>query len=104
MPNKKDLEDLVDFYNKKYCKHTKNELVVHRAYGGYCVELTGKRNKRTGRPLKGSIGTGCADVGNPYHDSASKTIEGLYKADSRGWLKSTIRQHENKARKSLYGN
>ena len=95
MANRKDLENLVDFYNKRYCRNTKNELTIHKAYGGYCVELTGKRNKRTGRWLKGSLGSGVADVGNPYHDTATKTIEGLYKADSRGWLKSAIRSHEN---------
>ena len=96
MATRKDLENCVDFLNKKYCKNTKNHLVISRAYGGYSVDLTGKRNKRTGRWLKGSIGSGHANIGNPYHDTASKTIQGLYNADSRGYIKSAIRHYENR--------
>lgn len=77
----------------------KNELTIHKAYGGYCVGLTGKRNKKTGRWLKGSLGSCCADVGNPYYDTATETIEGLYKADSRGWLKPIIRYYENQRKR-----
>lgn len=90
MATKKDLQNAVDFYNERYCKKTKNMLAISQAYGGYAVVLTGKRNRKTGRPLVGSIGTGHANVGNSYHDTATNTLNGLYKADSRGYLKSSI--------------
>ena len=93
MATKYDLQREVDRLNAKYCKHTKNELSIDRAYGGYCVELVGKRNKRTGKLLKGAM-TGASDVGNQYHSTASNTLAGLYKAESRGWVKSNIRAHE----------
>lgn len=97
MATKKDLQDAVKYFNNKYCKNTKNHLVISQAYGGYCVGLTGKRNKRTGKPLKNSVGTGFCSVGaNDWHDTASNTIEGLYKADSRGWMKNQIRHYEKR--------
>ena len=100
MATKRDLEQTVKFFNNKYCKNTKNELKISQAYGGYSVCLTGKKNKRTGKPLKGSIGTVCASVGyQDYHDSATKTIENLYKSDARGWIKSAVRSHEPKRTK-----
>ena len=100
MATKRDLQNYVNELNKKYCKNTKNELVIHQAYGGYSVELTGKTYKHGNRTYwrKGSIGSGCASVGNDYHDTATNTLNALYKADSRGWVKSTIRNHENRKR------
>ena len=93
MANYKDLQREVDRLNNKYCKRTKNELTISRAYGGYCVMLVGKRNKRTGRLLKGAM-TGASWVGNQYHDTATNTLNSLYIADSRGWVKSVIFRHE----------
>lgn len=96
MATKKDLQIYVNELNGRYCKNTKNYLVISQAYGGYCVELTGKTYYR-GKKLhykKGSMGSSAADIGNPYHDTATKTLESLYKADARGWILSTIKYHE----------
>lgn len=46
MATKKDLEREVARLNDQYCKNTVNHLVVHQAYGGYSVELTGKKYQR----------------------------------------------------------
>lgn len=91
----KDLQREVNRLNAKYCKRTKNQLEISRAYGGYSVELVGKRNKRTHRLLKGAM-SGSAGIGNQYHDTATNTLAGLYRADSRGWVKSAVRQYEPK--------
>lgn len=97
MASKKDLYDLVNKLNKKYCKNTKNELTVNEAYGGYCVGLTGKKYKR-GKKIfsrKGSLGSGFGNIGSQdYHDTATNTIASLYKADFRGWIKNQIRYYE----------
>lgn len=45
MITKKDLQVEVDRLNKKYCSRTGNELRFQGAYGGYQVQLTGKRRK-----------------------------------------------------------
>ena len=95
MATKKDLQREVDRLNDKYCRRTKNKLVISQAYGGYCVELVGKRNKRTHQLLKGAM-SGASCVGNQYHDTATNTLSGLYKADSRGWVRSAVRYHEPK--------
>ncbi len=89
----KDLQAEVDRLNAKYCKHTRNYLEVDRAYNGYSVILTGKRDKRTGKILKGAM-QGASDIGNQYHDTATNTLAGLYKAEARGWLKESIKYHE----------
>lgn len=89
MATKNDLIDEVERLNKKYCKTGKNQLVINQAYGGYEVMLTGKKSK-TGRPLKNSLGTGCASI-TDGHDTASKTLENLFKSESRGWLESLIK-------------
>lgn len=97
MATKKDLQKTVDYFNNKYCKNSKNHLVISQAYGGYFVYLTGKRNKRTGKPLKNSVGTATDAVGpHKYHDTASKIIESLYEADSRGWIKNQVRFYDKR--------
>lgn len=98
MATKKDLQYEVDRLNNKYCKNTKNKLTISQAYGGYSVELVGKRHKKTHRLLKGAM-SGSSSVGNQYHDTATNTLMGLYKAESRGWIKSTIKTHEPKRKK-----
>ena len=104
MATKRDLKNYVDYLNDKYCKNTKNHLEISQAYGGYSVELTGKTNKRTGRPLKGSLGYASSYVGNQYHDTSTNTIRGLSMADSRGWIKSAIKQHEPKRNRNYSNN
>lgn len=101
MATKKDLQLEVARLNNKYCKLTKNKFEISQAYGGYSVELVGKRNKRTGQLLKGAM-HGSASVGNSYYDTATNTLSGLYKADARGWVKSAVRFHEPK-RNNKYG-
>lgn len=98
MATKRDLQYEVDRLNNKYCKNTKNKLSISQAYGGYSVELVGKRNKRTGKLLKGAM-SGSGYVGNQYHDTATNTLMSLYKAESRGWVKSAIKSHEPKRKK-----
>ena len=42
---KRDLQAEVDRLNEKYCGKTGNELRIQGAYGGYQVQLMGKRRK-----------------------------------------------------------
>lgn len=101
MATKKDLEKEVNRLNKKYTKNKKNEFVIHRAYGGYTVELQGKRDKRAKKRyklLKGAM-SGSAPVGNQYHDSATNTIKGLKHAEERGWVKSAVLHYDKKSKK-----
>ncbi len=97
MATKKDLQREVDRLNEKYCKNTKNHLVVSEAYGGYAVELEGKYYKRGNKffKRKGAM-SGAASIGNDYHDTATKTLASLLKADSKGWVKNSIRHYEKK--------
>ena len=98
MATKKDLQCVVSDLNNKYCKNTKNHLVINQAYGGYSVLLTGKTYKRGGKThyRKDSLRSAAINIGNSYHDTATKTIEGLYKADSRGWIKHEIKYAEKR--------
>ena len=98
MATKKDLQKQVDYLNNKYCKRTKNELKISQAYGGYQVVLTGKTYKRGKKTFyrKGSLGSGVVDIGNSWHDTANNTLNGLYKAESRGWLQSQIKWREKR--------
>lgn len=95
MATKKDLENEVKRLNEKYCKNTKNHLVISRANGGYSVGLTGKFVKKGGKWVKKKHSmSGMADIGNSWHDTANNTLNGLYKADAKGWIKETIKHHE----------
>lgn len=97
MATKKDLQLYVDELNEKYCKNTKNHLKIYQAYGGYTVGLTGKIYKRGNKTYqrKGSL-NGSVSIGNSYHDTATKTLERLYKDDSKGWIKEDIRYYEKR--------
>lgn len=64
---KKDLQEEVDKLNKKYCARTGNELRIQGAYGGYQVQLTGKRRK-DGKGYRG-MGSGCVDVTSGYQSA-----------------------------------
>ncbi len=79
-------------------KIQKNHLEIDQAYGGYSVVLTGKSYKRGNKEyyVKNSLGSRGAEIGNQWHDTASKTIAGLYKADSRGWIKNQINYYEKR--------
>ena len=81
MASKKDLYSEVDRLNKKYCSTTKNKLVVDKAYGGYQVCLTGKRYKNNPHKWRG-IGSGCSGITH------------LYRAESKGELRSKVRFYE----------
>ena len=101
MATKKDLQREVDRLNKKYCEKTKNELRIDEAYGGYAIQLTGKKDKRTlgnkypksVKYLKGSLNSAAANVTHG-HVSASKTLEYLHRQDSNGNVKRIIKSYE----------
>lgn len=96
MATKKDLQNEVKRLNQKYCKNTKNCLVVDGAYGGYSIGLVGKRDKRFKKyfkRVKGSI-PGMATVGVYGYESASKTLAKLNKVESSGRLKRDIKFYE----------
>ena len=97
MATKKDLFNEVDRLNKKYCSKTKNKLCVSQAYGGYEVCLTGKRYKNNPKKWRG-IGSGQANV-TYGHDTATNTLNSLYRAESKGWLRSQIRHYEKPRKK-----
>lgn len=99
MATRKDLEKEVARLNKKYTRSSKNELQIHGAYGGYAVELTGKKDKRSKKSklLKGAM-HGSALVGNQYHDTATNTIKGLKQAEERGWIKNTVKHYDKRYR------
>ncbi|MCQ2801401.1 MAG: hypothetical protein MJ222_01935 [Bacilli bacterium] len=92
MATKKDLEKEVSRLNEKYFKHDKEHLVINGAYGGWMVGITGKYNKKRKKyPKWTSSGLDC--VGNGYHDTAKKTIDGLRKAENDGSLKRKAKRH-----------
>ena len=96
LATKKDLQAEIKRLNAKYCKNTKNKLDISQAYGGYEVVLTGKRFKNNPRKWrKGSLGSGQSSV-TCGHDSATKTLNSLYKAESKGWLRSSIKYYEKR--------
>ena len=89
---KKELQAVVDDYNKRYCKNTKNELCLSGAYGGYGIRLTGKRDnryKKTIRWRKSSLRSGQTDVTYGYK-SASKVLDEFYGMVRMGGLKRKI--------------
>jgi len=94
LATKKDLQAEVRRLNAKYCKNTKNKLDISQAYGGYQVVLTGKKHKNNPRKWrKGSLGSAQSNV-TYGHDTATKTLNSLYQADSKGWLRSSIKHFE----------
>lgn len=86
MARKSALEIEVERLNEKYCKHTKNKLVIDKAYGGVQVCLRNK-NRKGGQA---EITTG--------HLSPMKTLQKLYEKDSKGWLQFDIERYENDSR------
>ena len=95
---KKELQAVVDDYNKRYCKKTKNELVLTGAYGGYGIRLTGKKDKRckkTVRWRKGSLRSGQTDVTYGYQ-SPSKVLDEFHGIVRTGGLKRKIKYWEGR--------
>lgn len=88
---KKDLQEEVDKLNKKYCARTGNELRIGCAYGGYQVQLTGKRRKN-GKGYRG-MGSGCSEITYGYQ-SARDALADLWKNDSKGYIRDKIRYYE----------
>ena len=95
---KNDLKKEVALLNQKYCKNTKHELTVQGAYGGYQVQLRGKKRK-DGKGWRGYIGSGAVDITSGF-DTPKKTLLNLFKNDSKGYVKSSINYYEKKNRKS----
>lgn len=93
---KKDLQEEVDKLNKKYCARTGNELRIQGAYGGYQVQLTGKRRK-DGKGYRG-MGSGCVDVMSGYQ-SARNALADLWKNDSKGYVREKVRYYEKYSRR-----
>ena len=93
---KKDLQAEVDKLNKKYCARTGNELRIQGAYGGYQVQLTGKRRK-DGKGYRG-MGSGCVDVTSDYQ-SARNALADLWKNDSKGYVREKVRRYEKYSRR-----
>lgn len=88
---KKDLQEEVDKLNKKYCSRSGNQLRISSAYGGYQVQLSGKKRK-DGKGYRG-IGSGCVNVTYGYQ-SARNALADLWKYDSKGFVRKTVRDHE----------
>ena len=93
--SKSYLQAVVDDYNKRYCKNTKNELCLAGAYGNYGIRLTGKRDKRYKNPRwrKGSLRSGQSDVTYGYQ-SPKKVLDDFYGVVRSGGLKRKINYWE----------
>lgn len=103
MATKQDLQKEVNRLNRKYAKNQPNQLEIHQAYGGYTVDLVGKRDKRSKKyKLRKGAMHGAASVGNQYHDTATKTLQGLKTAEERGWVRSAFKTHSPRAKRNRY--
>ena len=88
----KDLHEVVNEYNKRYCQNTKHHLQVDCAYNGYKVVLTGKQYKK-GNKWRGRLGSGCASITNGYQ-TARDTINAFYKEACNGSVLYSIKYWE----------
>lgn len=90
-----DLNSEVARLNNKYCKRTKNHLVIdHNGYG-YSVNLTGKpdrRSKKKRKTLKGSLGTAQVRVSGYYSGTKKQVLARLQQNEEDGTLKRIIRK------------
>lgn len=89
---KKDLEEVVNDYNKRYCQNTKHHLQVDCAYNGYKVVLTGKKYKNAYK-WRGYLGSGCYSITDGYQ-TPREAINDLYKFNSNGFILSSIKYWE----------
>lgn len=85
---KKDLQKQVDYLNERYFKNSVDKLVVDQAYGGYQVNLTGKRNK-DGSWKKHSTGSGrkCVTYGYLTAREVSDKLDNLEYRDEFNYLR-----------------
>jgi hypothetical protein len=93
---RKDLEEVVNDYNNRYCQNTKHHLQVDGAYNGYKVVLTGKPYKNS-QKWRGRLGSGCYSITDGYQ-TARDTINAFYKQDYNGAVKSSIKYWEKLAK------
>lgn len=98
---KKDLETEVARLNDKYCSRTGNELRVQGAYGGYQVQLTGKRRK-DGKGYRG-MGSGCTEITYGFQ-SARDTLADLWLYEAKGDVRNKVRAYEPKRKRRDSGN
>lgn len=90
-----DLNNEVKRLNKKYCRNTKNHLVIDKNGYGYSVNLTGKPDRRykDGRHLrKGSLGSGQVRVSGYYSGTKSEVKSRLLENERDGTLKRIIKK------------
>lgn len=90
-----DLNGEVKRLNKKYCKNTKNHLVVDKNKLGYSVNLTGKPDKRfkDGRhKRKGSLGSGQVRVSGYYSGTKREVKNRLLQNEKDGTLRRIIKK------------
>lgn len=80
------LQSEVNRLNEKYCKNTKNHLVVDVGNGGKAVKIEGKKRSDG----KGYRGVGKNGIQLTGHESQSETLKELWRRDSKGWLKNDI--------------
>ena len=94
MTTKQDLQKEVNRLNRKYCKNTKNHLVIDKNGFGYSVNLTGKQDKRYKRfrTRKGSLGTAQVRVSGYYSGTKSEVKQRLLKNERDGSLRRIIRK------------
>ena len=92
-----DLNSEVDRLNKKYCKNTKNHIVVDKNGYGYSMNLTGKTYKRGKKRFwkKGSIGSGQVRL-TGLGKTKRETLERIRFEEETGNLKRIIRKRERK--------
>lgn len=89
---RKDLDRQVADLNKRYCNGTKHTLRVSGAYGGYQVQLTGKRRK-DGKGWRGYLGSGVSEITRGYV-SAREASDELARRTYSGELKRKINYWE----------
>ena len=88
-----DLNQEVDRLNKKYCKNTKNHLVIGKNGYGYSVNLTGKTYMRGKKRFlkKGASGeVRLTGLGKTKRE----TLERIRSEEQSGNLKRIIRRRE----------
>lgn len=94
MTKKSDLQQVVTRLNRKYCKSTKNHLVIDKSGFGYSVNLTGKQDKRYKRfrTRKGSLGTAQVRVSGYYSGTKSEIKNRLLQNEKDGTLRRIIKK------------
>lgn len=91
---KADLQREVSRLNRKYCKNTKNHLIIDKNGFGYSVNLTGKPDKRYKRfrTRKGSLGTAQVRVSGYYSGTPREVKERLLRNERDGSIRRIVRK------------